>query len=521
MFEQLDLLIGAAFVLVAAADRFNTPPTNRSSTTALRYHLAALGYMAVGLTLFFSILAFPQALNIAPAIGTVGPSLPPWAERLSTPLLVALLLTVLLPKIPLLGDGDDWIRKQLQKMGAIPYEARRMSAELRRSEFRIPLSRQAEIKKHLANEGFSSLDVVFEESSTPQYVWTKISALMVQLEEWESDRKFIGFVARFAAEYDDLKKSYRQLSPRAKTCFRLMRDLSIDASDSRGNEMALQYQADFAEQCTDLLNKICDFISRGLLQCGPTYGARVTRLAALGFNVHLVRPRLTLNQLMLLFGVVGIVMLSGFVIVPGGANARFEELLARSAMISTIYVVAVLCAVYPKEKWRFAHRDPKDVRPVAFYFAAGTMAGLVAPIVSFTFHLLIFRDFSVAVARFPVSCRWSAVAFVAAFMTALLIDDQPTAKVPRSRLRWIEGGVLAASLMVAGLLVRLWISQIATIDPSTAVRVPPLAGVLLLGATAGFVIGSCVPTWYREAPREKVQDLGFVDQSQAPAGLNP
>ena len=48
--------------------------------------------------------------------------IPPRAKDLSSPLLVALLLTVLLPKLPLLASLDDWITKRLRSMAAIPSE---------------------------------------------------------------------------------------------------------------------------------------------------------------------------------------------------------------------------------------------------------------------------------------------------------------------------------------------------------------------------------------------------------------
>jgi len=78
----------------------------------------------------------------------------------------------------------------------------------------------------------------------------------------------------------------------------------------------------------------------------------------------------------------------------GGSSSsiRFEELLARVVMISIVYSVAVICAVFPKERWAFARRDLRSIRPVAFYFAAGGLAALTSMAISFLFNLLIFRS---------------------------------------------------------------------------------------------------------------------------------
>lgn len=129
--EDGQVLIGAIFVLISAAGRFNTPHTNRSSTTALRYYTAFLCYLLVGLGLYFALLSFGpllEALKIEAAY---------YGKLIASPPFVALLLTVLLPKVPLLAEGDAWILGHLQRMGAIPYEARRLTSKLHKARLDI------------------------------------------------------------------------------------------------------------------------------------------------------------------------------------------------------------------------------------------------------------------------------------------------------------------------------------------------------------------------------------------------
>jgi hypothetical protein len=47
MSERIQIVLGALFVLLNAVQRFNTPPTNSSSTTAARYYGATLAYGAL------------------------------------------------------------------------------------------------------------------------------------------------------------------------------------------------------------------------------------------------------------------------------------------------------------------------------------------------------------------------------------------------------------------------------------------------------------------------------------------
>src|SRR5688572_3171017 len=128
MNATVDLFLGAVFVLFYAANRFNTPATNRSSTTAVRYYLSLFCYCVVGLVAYISFVKFPHLLAFLMQGNDA--VVEPWAKQLSSPLLVALLLTVLLPKLPLLSDLDNWVRKQLQEIAEIPFEARRLGAQL-------------------------------------------------------------------------------------------------------------------------------------------------------------------------------------------------------------------------------------------------------------------------------------------------------------------------------------------------------------------------------------------------------
>jgi Na+/proline symporter len=104
---NLDYFIGGVFVIVYAASRFNTPATNRSTTTWLRYHVASTIYFGVGL-LLFGLLAAYQPLQAAvrhtlPVLG-LDHDASDVAARLSPPLLAALFLTVLLPVAAWLCD---------------------------------------------------------------------------------------------------------------------------------------------------------------------------------------------------------------------------------------------------------------------------------------------------------------------------------------------------------------------------------------------------------------------------------
>jgi hypothetical protein len=495
-----DVFIGAIFVLISAAGRFNTPPSNRCSTTALRYYMASFCYLLVGMGLYFGLLSFrPLLEQLKREAGIFGGL----ANDFSPAPLVALLLTVLLPKIPLLADGDAWIRERLQRLGSIPHEARRLAAELQRARFSVSARLQEQVATNLISEGFESDDLLFEAAPGLRHVWTKASVLMTQVEEWENDRRFASFIAQYESELKRIKERYRWLRPKVRNCFRWLREITPVAG-SRSDDLVFQVQIDLTEQSTEILHDLLGFISRGLLQCGVTSNSRATSLAMLGFDLRSIpfNPPLTLNHMMAFFGIVGVTVLAPVVFAGAPPGVRIEELMARIVMISALYSAAVVCAVYPKERWAFARKDPR-IRPIAFYFVAGGLAAVVSLAVSFLFNLAIFRSLSWAWGHLMLTYPWSLCSFSTAFIVAWMTDDEPTSPLIRNRLRWVEGLAGAGVLVSTAVLVIYWLGQLP-VRPETALahRSPP-AMILAMSSAIGFTIGYLIPTWYREAPREE------------------
>lgn len=507
--------LGILIVVLYACDRFNTPPTNRSSTTAARYYTAAALYLGVAVGIYLVLLlGFPQLFNqwTAPVIEDY-----PWTKELSGPLLVAFLLTVSLPKVPILFSADEWIRKKLQHMAAIPFEVRRLSAVLRRSPFHVSDERQEEIRSGLVNEGFQATDILFNESAAPQYLWTMVAVLMKSLEDWESHSGFSGFIARFASELGGLRGRYKQLTPKAKSCFRLIREHPLGSGGGQAGDAVLQFQADFVEQAKDLLHSIFDFIGRGVLQCKLTHGARCNQLGSMGFQVQLPRPKLTVNELVALFmGVAGVLMF-GFVRSQYAKHATgIGELFLMAMMIAAIYCVAIWWAIYPKGRWQCARWESGEIRPVACYVLAASLASATGLAINLAFKsvkLVMFPDPNLpnAWAAFQQAWPWTFMTFVTAFVTAWLTDDRPGVGFPAAGLRWLEGSVQAAMMMGAGWFVR------SILNETGGQAAPSLGDVLLLSGIIGFGIGFLVPTWHREAPRRRDDGVDLGDDAMAKA----
>jgi hypothetical protein len=492
--SDLDIILGVVLVALYAFDRFNTPPTNRSSTTAARFYSTGGLYLCVTIGIYFLLLlGFPQLLQqwqpeVVQAI--------PWAKELSAPFLVALLLTISLPRVPVLAGIDLWIRGKLQRVAAIPFEVRRLSNALAQSPFQVSVDRQEEIRTSMQGSGFQAEDIQFPESAKPQHLWTKLTVLMKSLEDWESHPRFSGFAARFSADLEALRARHKQLTVKAKNCFRLLRDHPCGAGTGEGDDAVAQFQADFVEQTKDLLQGTYHFIGRGVLQCRLTHSARCEQLKALGFQGQVGRVELTLDELVALFLGVTVVLLAGFVFGSSPDRPGSLELFGRAATIGAIYCAAVWWALFPKQRWGCAKRTAGDIRPVACYLLSALLASATALVINLGFKLLMGRDFLTAWEQFSRTWPWAIMTFATTVLAAWLTDDRPSARWPASRLRWLEG--LGQAGLMAG---TAWVVHALLLESGG--RAPALENMLALSAAIGFGIGFLVPTWYRRAPHRR------------------
>lgn len=504
---NLDLILGTIFIVFGAADRFNTPATNRSSTTAIRYFAALFGYCGVGLAAYALLVHFPAlvALLLQDASGDDLVS-DQWARQLSRPLLVALLLTVLLPRLPFLCECDNWIRKHFQEMAAIPYEVRRLGAELRKVTLALPDDLRAVVRQRLERNGFKPADIQFDADATPAGQWTRLTALFLKLEDWEGDKKMAGFLASFPGQFGELRRQYGQLESKAKNCFRLAEETATRTASARAHDAVLRYTEDFLDQTAELYRALLDFISRGILHAEFTDHARLQRLRQLGFAMATQGSTFTFNQIMLVFSLVFLVLLGGGVTFSGiAAGMTFGQTLARLALVSAIYCVAVACAVLPKRRWDLAQHRPGSARPFGFYILAGLLAAVFGQCLNLAFSCVQEHSLAHGWQRFLLTYPWALASFATAALTAFLVDNPVLPPLARGRQRLFEGAFQGVATSGVGYLVHEWLAdRFQQISAASTLpinyHVPALCPIMIMAGAIGFVLGLCIPTWSREAP---------------------
>lgn len=461
----LKAVVAASFVLVYSATRFNTPPTCRSSTTALRYHTAAMAYAFVGLLLFWVLTASP----------TVAASLLKGTKIelswLKDTLLVALLVTVLLPELPVLRQLEAQLRGKLHQMAAIPAEVRRLTNVLKQSRWEVPKNQIEELQGRMGERGLP-LDV---ERRSMCYLWTKLSSLMITLERWSAQPRVASFLFSFQEDYDRIKEGYALIERRAARLVDRDRKRAMAIADPHG-EMT------FKEDCAELLNQIYTLISRGVLRCRATERSRTEALKAAGFSFEeSVFSSLTYNHyaalLLALTGVFSLVFLTY-------ATTGPQQELSKVVMVPVIIVTAVACAIVPKAWFKGARWDG-GMRPYAAYIASGIAAVVLGAIVSMPFRCFMSPD---PIQHFLDNSAWLVVTFVATVVMSFHADNRPNTW--GSRLREKECGITAAALATASSVPINFIESL----PGPFIVAPTCAVV-------GAVLGGLVPHWYRESAK--------------------
>jgi hypothetical protein len=487
------VVFGAVIVLVCSLQRFNEPRTNRSSTTRVRYVLSMTSYCVVILLVYVVLLRSPTLARRLLS-GTEGDE---WVKELSAPILSAFLLSVLLPKVPMLNQCDRWLQERLYDLAAIPFEVQRLSAALEDAEFRVPSKLQDDVQARMNAAGFDAADIRLAGSDDPRALWLKAETLMLQLERWRSGQCVSVFKVH-GEDYEDLVETQKALAGPVSELVTFLHKHRQDQHDDEMRKIIETIKQKVDGDLKEFLRRIYLFIGRGVLLSGWTGKDRQSRLERAGFSLPAQKPPVDINQITLVVMCVAAalaVAMALSAIASGqqlGLGPGCERLLL-VVMVTTIYLLAIVCVVWPKRAWEWAKR--RNGRPYAFYLVAGLLAGCGGAMVSFTFSSVLLGSIAEAAKGLSVKWPWILLAASAAFCLAALADNR--AKI--SRIRCVEGAICGLVLaLVSRVVVYLLKERVEAIKISYAI--PPWEAVMAGTLVIGFILGYFVPHMLRGAP---------------------
>ena|GEM_PF-4250177 len=520
--SALAIVAGSILVVLYTGHRFSEPSANRSSTTAVRYYLAAAFYCLWGLFVYATLIialaaAAPESARAVLAELLKGANLGSLSSLVPAEILAALLVTVLLPKVPVVAGADSWVREQIEYMASIPYEVRRLAAELERSgvrgsgvTYRMPAASQDRVRRRMQSHELPPILTGTAGQADLGSTWAKLSALVLALADWRTDSRLASVCHTCAVAIDELVQAHEDLVPRVRRCLRT-RGLAPTVSGS--TVVSPEYSEEVERQVKTLLGKVYRALAAATLRFDLTHRARTTRLAKFGFRFDetldsapiLVAHRLTALYAALAFGILAVKILLARLGLAPWPGYLFT--LALCAAVPLSYVVAVLWAIFLKRSWGGTTRPRGEARPFIAYLLSGLLAAASNMPIALSLAVLAHHVQGESEGELKVldalakSMVWLLLSFTTAATTAFLIDDQRRAVARRWGGRWSEGAVQGIVTAVIAYLVGSILIETG-LDSAERLRLPqliPIAGAI------GFTVGVFVPTWYRKPARRQTR----------------
>jgi len=507
--DDLEMLFGVVLITIYAYERFNTPSNVRSSTTASRYMVSVFLYILIYLITFKIFTSYPELVkSLKTALGTHEPASIAGATTsdYSTTIFVAMVFSLLVPKIPFISQLDAKLRVFLHKLASIPFEAIRLSKEIQDMEFVIPESHWPKVEDKLQTLGINEQEIKQESSDSLVNKSINILSLMLMLEEWKKDSRFSSFLHENATKLAQLDDHYSRFQTILTNYISMNNKIADHNADQILQEALEKYNSTLQQEKNSLLSEICDLISHGLLTCCLTLGNRKKILSELGFQEPVENTSYisrTINQTLVLFSLLLILVLLTFILFKP-EQENIEQLLIRVIMIVSIYCAAVVCALFPKQIWPLFKYTEQSSYPALGYLLSGLMAAASSITISLTFKTLLYslnkdiHGFSA-----PVSIAWSSftnssypwtlMSFVSAILIAFLADWKLNKSRNATIRRVVDAFIQSVIMMLTVTLVHWWLTDIA------AEHIPPYEKLLIMSAVIGTVIGFIVPEWYRQS----------------------
>lgn len=522
MTVNYEYIVGFFFVTFYAYGRYNTPDSNRTSTTLGRFTVCWILYTAVLLITYWLFTLFAQ---IAPEIvirllamaniGDAAGEASPWRTMLNSPISTALIFTTILPKVPVLNRIDRNILQYFWDLGEIPGHAVKLSHRLFRSSYHVHPALRSRIKKCAEECNIEVSDLLlFEDRTSPAFVWVKCCALVLQIERWEErgNPKYKRFLGKQLAEFEDIKAELATLGTRISYFGKRL----ASSNESQLRELRRNIYDNLIIDGRSTFKRCCKFIAHAVLSAEINTTARFRAIEMLGFEISIARSEnLTPYQLLTLCLSLMLTFLAFSFIEnmykAGGAGVG--KIFFVAFLMSVNFGVSAFTGIFPKTVFRFADIEITKSRSIHGYIFSGLLAVVISGIViialRFTDHSM--HHFFEADYRYTASLRlawidfsWSypylLYSFTIGSVIAFAADNKVTAR--RRSMQVKDAAVMGALLVAASFFVYCALHGRIFFEGTKLPRYQEqnyesLPFFLGQGVVIGILIGFLVPDWYR------------------------
>ena len=480
-------------IVIYAWGRFNTPPSNRSSTRQALYWWSGLGYVLSALMLFAGLCFLLQAgewrtLLLGPADNAA----------LSASLLATLAMTTLLPSIPVLKRVDEWLLAVFLDWAEIPAEVKRRAALMMPRSFEVTEADVAELRETYGDEGSGHAWTRHlrgqrgEGLELSQYRFTRVVKLYDRIGKLAGEPRYSHFFAETEGEFGELDKRMGEFLRRAGASLTLAEQQDGLDEGEAFEELIAERRAEFAQQCSEIFVALARFLARAVLRSERSERDIVRRLREIGFSAAepMNLPNFPIDSLAVLALTLFLYLIiaSWMFAQVAGVTGKPVNGLAMAGKITLVRLVTIGVTVWLMQRYAFFHRMPGEPLRYFAYVVNGVIAAAVA------FAVCLPFDFANAGNMLPPALLSFALCTAVALCCDVWVEDRPAP----IWLRFAEAAGCGAVMAVS--IILLYFGDVMTFRAGS---LPPEALALLITLPSGLacVIGGYVPHIYRTAHR--------------------
>ncbi|HEY1364617.1 MAG TPA: hypothetical protein VGF60_20405, partial [Xanthobacteraceae bacterium] len=493
----------ACGVLIAlyAWGRFNTPPSNRSSTRQTLYWSSALGYVLSALALFVALVILLKA-------GPWRKFLIPGADdgSLPVPLIATLAMTTLLPSLPYLKRLDEALLALFLDWAEIPDEVKRRAATLTPESFAVSREDVAALRaaygdgswgesliQHLRRHGGEKLEL-------SQHRFTCVVKLHHALHKLARERRYTHFFDEAGREWAELDQKTGEFLRRSAASLTLAARLRAVENEDVYEELAKERREQFARSCREHFVALALFLAHAVLRSEGSEKDILRRLRETGFAAAepMNLPGFPINSLTgLALGVfLYLVLAIPFFAVAMGMSQQQTGGLLTAAKVTVVRLATVALTVWLLQRYSFFRRGPGEPPRFFAYAVNGAICAAAAAGICLVFHLTDADPLAGARGDLPLIL----LTFLLCTAVAACCEDRVGDEPPPFWWRPAEG-LACALAMAAGMGIVVTYMQDLLPFPVAALPARNLALLIAMPSVLALVLGACVPHIYRSARR--------------------
>ena len=498
-----NLTYAACGLLIAlyAWGRFNTPPSNRSSTRQTLYWSSAAGYVLSALALFVALVILLKAGPWRKLLigGADDPSLP-------VPLVATLAMTTLLPSIPILKSLDEWLLSVFLDWGEIPAEVKRRAASLTPHSFSVSRQDVAELRETYA-DGSCGDDLAGhlserrgERLELSQYRLTRVVKLYDRIRRLAGEQRYARFFAAAEADFGELDRQTVEFLRRSATSLTIAERLRALEDKTAYEELVRDRREAFAQACREIFIALARFLARAVLRSEANEKGIVRRLREIGFDAAepMNLPRFPVNSLTgLALGVFFYLVLAipFFALLMGMPQQQAGGLLV-AAKVTLARLSTVALTVWLLQRHAFFRREPGEPPRFFAYAVNGAICAAAAAGVCLVFHFADADPLAGARGDLPLIL----LTFLLCTAVAACCEDWVGETTPPVWWRPAEAAGCALAMAAGMGIVVVYMPDLLPF-PVAALPAWKLAVLIAMPSALALVIGACVPHIYRSARR--------------------